>query len=267
MNAKEFKCVNILTDLIENEGLVGIKTSFEDEGASFNETIRLKEICNQAKTKLTIKIGGPEAIRDIKDVMTIGVKGIVAPMVESPFGLKKFIDAATTHICPTALSSIQLNINIETVDAYQSHRAMLKSPAARKLYGVTVGRVDLVSSMGKDRSYVNSEEVYMMVETIFCAAKEDGLKLCLGGAVSLDSLEFLQKLSSNKLLDKFETRYAIYDASVALKNLSRALFKGQIFEYEWLKCKQEHYRSLADQDNVRIDMIQARINQCVEGIN
>jgi hypothetical protein len=66
MNTREFKCVKILTDLIENEGLVGIKTSFEDEGALFDETIRLKEICNQAKTKITLKIGGPEAIRDLK---------------------------------------------------------------------------------------------------------------------------------------------------------------------------------------------------------
>ena len=62
MNSSEFNCVKILTDMIENHGLVGIKTSFEDEGASFNETIRLKEICNQAKTKITLKIGGPEAI-------------------------------------------------------------------------------------------------------------------------------------------------------------------------------------------------------------
>ena len=50
MNTREFKCTKILTDLIENEGLVGIKTSFEDEGASFNETIRLKEICKQFVT-------------------------------------------------------------------------------------------------------------------------------------------------------------------------------------------------------------------------
>jgi hypothetical protein len=69
MNTREFKCVKILTDLIENEGLIGIKTSFEDEGALFNETVRLKEICNQAKTKLTLKIGGPEAIRDIIKIL------------------------------------------------------------------------------------------------------------------------------------------------------------------------------------------------------
>jgi hypothetical protein len=37
MNTREFKCVSVLTDLIENDGLIGVKTSFEDEGALFNE--------------------------------------------------------------------------------------------------------------------------------------------------------------------------------------------------------------------------------------
>jgi hypothetical protein len=36
MNNREFKCVDILTNMIENDGLIGIKTSFEDEGALFN---------------------------------------------------------------------------------------------------------------------------------------------------------------------------------------------------------------------------------------
>ncbi len=194
MNSREFKCVKILTDLIENEGLVGIKTSFEDEGALFNETIRLKEICNQAKTKMTLKIGGPEAIRDLKDSTVIGVKGIVAPMVESEFGLKKFIQAAKLYIPEDTLSSVQLNVNIETITAVQNAIEMLHSDEAQMLYGVTVGRVDLVSSMGKDRSYVNSKEVLDMARSVFSKAKQKGLKACLGGAVSTDSLEFLKKL-------------------------------------------------------------------------
>lgn len=266
MNNREFKCVKILTDLIENEGLIGIKTSFEDEGALFNETIRLKEICNQANTKLTLKIGGPEAIRDIKDSSIIGVKGIVAPMVESAFGLKKFIQAANTHISFDSISSIQLNVNLETINAILNSDSILESKEASELYGVTVGRVDLVASMGKDRSYVNSNEVYSLVEKVFVKAKERGLKLCLGGAVSIDSLDFLIRLHSNGLLDKFETRYAIYDPSVALKNLSRALSKGQIFEYEWLQCKHEYYTTLANQDIKRIHMIQDRINQSMSSL-
>jgi 4-hydroxy-2-oxoheptanedioate aldolase len=263
MNTREFKCVKILTDLIENEGLIGIKTSFEDEGALFNETVRLKEVCNQAKTKITLKIGGPEAIRDLKDASIIGVKGLVAPMVESEFGLKKFIQATQTYIPKDVLSSLQLNVNIETVTAVNNAIKMLETPEAEDLYGVTVGRVDLVSSMGKDRNYVNSEEVYKMAKTVFTKAKEKGLKACLGGAVSIDSLDFLKKLHSEGLLDKFETRYAIFDPSISLKNLSRALSKAQMFEYEWLKSKNEYYTTLANQDIKRIQMIQDRLNQSI----
>lgn len=263
MNTREFKCVKILTDLIENEGLIGIKTSFEDEGALFNETVRLKEICNQAKTKVTLKIGGPEAIRDLKDASIIGVKGLVAPMVESEFGLKKFISAARNYIPDDVRSSLQLNVNIETVTAVENALKMLDIPEAQDLYGVTVGRVDLVSSLGKSREYVNSTEVYNMAKRVFTKAKEKGLKACLGGAVSVDSFDFLKQLHSESLLDKFETRYAIFDPSITLKNLSRALSKAQLFEYEWLKVKSEYYSNLANQDAKRIQMIQDRINQSI----
>jgi hypothetical protein len=263
MKAREFKCVKILTDLIENDGLIGIKTSFEDEGALFDETIRLKEICNQAKTKVTLKIGGPEAIRDIKDSAIIGVKGLVAPMVESAFGLKKFIQAVNNNLPQDVVESLQLNVNLETIAAAKLATEILSIPEATQLYGVTVGRVDLVSSMGKDRSYVNNDEVLNLAKNVFTKAKEIGLKACLGGAVSTDSYSFLKKLHSEGLLDKFETRYAIYDPSVALKNLPRALSKGQMFEYEWLMVKHEHYTNYANQDIKRIKMIQERINQSV----
>jgi len=261
MKTREFKCVKILTDLIESDGLIGIKTSFEDEGAMFDETIRLKEICNQAKTKVTLKIGGPEAIRDIKESCIIGVKGLVAPMVESPFGLKKFIQAVNSNLPKDVVDSLQLNVNIETISAAKSADQILSIPEANQLYGVTVGRVDLVSSMGKDRAYVNSDEVLSLAENVFTFAKEKGLKACLGGAVSTDSYEFIKKLHSKRLLDKFETRYAIFDPSIALKNLSRALSKAQMFEYEWLMVKHEHYTAYANQDIKRIKMIQERINQ------
>jgi 4-hydroxy-2-oxoheptanedioate aldolase len=261
MNTREFKCVKILTDLIENEGLVGIKTSFEDEGASFNETIRLKEICNQARTKITLKIGGPEAIRDLKDSLIIGVKGLVAPMVESDFGLKKFILATKAHIPEDVLTSLQLSVNVETVTGASNINNILKIKQADDLYGITVGRVDLVSSMDKDRKYVNSDEMYSLVKSVFTKVKEKGLKACLGGAISTDSLEFLKRLQSEGLLDKFETRYAMFDPSITLKNLSRALSKAQMFEYEWLMSKHEQYTSAANQDIKRIQMIQDRINQ------
>lgn len=261
MNTREFNCCKILIDLIENDGLIGIKTSFEDEGASFNEVIRLKEICNQSKTKITLKIGGPEAIRDLRDSCIIGVKGLVAPMIESEFGLKKFIQATKTHISKDILSSLQLSINIETINSIINSEKILSIPEATDLYGVTVGRVDLVSSMGKNRDYVNSEEIFELARSTFIKTKKLGLKACLGGAISIDSLDFLKNLNSERLLDKFETRYAIFDPSIALKNLPRALSKAQMFEYEWLMCKHETYANISNQDLNRIKMIQDRINK------
>lgn len=261
MKSREFKCVKILTDLIENDGLIGIKTSFEDEGALFDETIRLKEVCNQAKTKVTLKIGGPEAIRDIKDSLTIGVKGLVAPMVESEFGLKKFIQAVNNNLPTEVVEYLQLNVNLETITAAKNANAILNVPEARSLYGVTVGRVDLVSSMGKDRNYVNSPEILKLTKNVFLKAKELGLKACLGGAISVDSYKFMKSLHSEGLLDKFETRYAIFDPSIGLKNLSKSLAKAQMFEYEWLMVKHEHYTTYANQDLKRIKMIQERMDQ------
>ena len=134
MNTRESKCVKILTDLVENEGLVGIKTSFEDEGATFNETVRLKQVCNEAKVKITLKIGGPEAIRDLKDSTIIGVKGIVAPMVESEFGLVKFLQATKTHISEDTLSSLQLNVNLETITAMNNSDKILSIPEVINQY-------------------------------------------------------------------------------------------------------------------------------------
>jgi 4-hydroxy-2-oxoheptanedioate aldolase len=261
MNSREFKCVSILNDLVENHGLVGIKTSFEDEGATFNEVIRLKEICNQAKTKLTLKIGGPEASRDIQDSSTIGVKGLVAPMVESAFGLKKFVDCVNINLDPSIVNTLQLAINVETIQAYKCIDEILNIKESSSLYGITVGRVDFVSSMGKDRSYVNSPEMYEIIKEIFTKVKKSGLTANLGGAITTDSQKFLSDLYKAGLLDKFETRYAIYDPSKALKNLNKALSKGQLFEYEWLMNKREIYQKQADKEIKRIQMIQDRINQ------
>jgi hypothetical protein len=262
MKAREFKCAEILTDLIENHGLVSIKTSFEDEGAMFDEVVRLKQVCNEAKTKVVLKIGGPEAIRDIKESNIIGVKGLVAPMVESPFALKKFILAVNNNIPTDVVSSLQISVNLETITAVTNVNSILDIEESNQLYGVTVGRVDLVSSMSKNREYVNSDEVYKLAKTVFIKAKEKGLKACIGGAVSIESLDFLKRLNSEGLLDKFETRYAMFDPT-ALKNLSKALSKAQVFEYEWLKSKQEYYTILANQDAKRIQMIQDRLNQTI----
>lgn len=261
MNKREFKCVQLLVQLVEHYGLIGVKTSFQDQGATLPQTIRLKQICNQAKTKLTLKIGGPQAIRDIKQSTIIGVKGIVAPMVQSSFGVTKFIKAVKNNISDDVVQSLQLSINVQTVTGIKQISSILQNPCANDLYGVTIGRVDLVGSMGKDREYVNRNQLYDTVRQVFVKVKQKGIKCCIGGAISIKSLQFLNNLHSQGMLDKFETRYAMFDPSIALKKLSSALTKAQMFQYQWLMCKHQYYSSLSNGDLERINMIRNRVNE------
>ena len=200
MNKVELSSVSLLKELIENHGVLGIKTSFEDEGASLVEVIRLKELCNQAGTKILLKIAGAEAKRDLEDSIMIGVKGIVAPMIESPFALDKFIKSAKAILPPDVLSNVQLGINIETINAFHNFTEMTKADGFRDLYHITLGRVDFVSSMGKDRSFVNSDEMLSMAIDLFSKSREMVKRVYLGGAITIDSFDFLSSLFSVTLM-------------------------------------------------------------------
>jgi 4-hydroxy-2-oxoheptanedioate aldolase len=261
MNKTELNSVHQLKILIETYGVLGIKTSFEDEGASFNEVIRLKELCNQAGTKLLLKVSGAEAKRDLADAQIIGVKGIVAPMIESPFALDKYIKSVQQIIDPAAIENIQLGVNIETFLAYKNFDEISKADGFSQLYNVTFGRVDFVSSMNKDRSYVNSTEMLDIATNIFTKSRELGKKLYVGGAVTTDSEEYLNTLYKHGLLDKFETRYVMYEPAIALKNLSKALLEGQRLELGILRYRKDLYFRESVKEDDRIDMIAKRVGE------
>ena len=75
--------------------MTGIKQSLEDEGASFNDIKIMKKITSAAKVDLNVKIGGCEAKNDIFFCKKIKTNSIVAPMVESEYVLRKFIQCAS----------------------------------------------------------------------------------------------------------------------------------------------------------------------------
>ena len=87
----EQKIFNQLIRLKEEYALQGVKAEFEAEGSSFRDLVRLRRITNKLNLPLYLKIGGVEAIRDIKDSLEIGVDGLIAPMVESAFGDRKSV--------------------------------------------------------------------------------------------------------------------------------------------------------------------------------
>jgi len=239
---------------LKHLGCSGIKISYEDEGALLNEIISMRYLTATIGLGLSIKIGGCEAKRDIVDCIDIGCDSIVAPMIESSFALKKFLNSLNQYGYDR-----EKGFNLETINAYRCLDEL--SCEFNKLDFVTVGRVDFVGSLNKDRNFVNTDEMYDIVENIFIKVRENNTKCYLGGAISVDSKNFIKKLLEKNLLDKFETRYIIFDChKINFEKFDELLYLANVFEVEWLKYVNKKYTLLANKDILRIKMIEERIN-------
>src|SRR6056297_3163881 len=94
MLASEQKMFDILKKLRDEYGVEAVKAEFEAEGSRTDELVKLNEIVFRADLKMFIKIGGCEAVRDIDQCVLLGASGIMAPMIETPFAMGKFMQAA-----------------------------------------------------------------------------------------------------------------------------------------------------------------------------
>jgi hypothetical protein len=263
MNTLENKMVVALKDLKENYHVIGVKAEFEAEGTRIEEALRLKEVVTRAGLDLTIKIGGCEAIKDMYDARSIGVANLVAPMIESPYALKKFLLSAKNAFPDDERKDIGLLINIETIEGYRNFDRMMEIPEIKELTGIVLGRVDMTGSLGLSREAVNGEQVFKIAEDILIKAKKRGLRCVVGGGVAKEALPFLQKLSG--VLDRYETRKVIFQSSEALaSNAEQGILKAVGFELMWLKNKREFYGLIYNEDRHRIDMLQARYDKLIK---
>ena len=266
MNSLERKMVDVLKDLRENHHVVGIKAEFEAEGTRIEEALRLKEVISRAGLGLTLKVGGCEALRDIYEARTIGVERIVAPMVETPFALQKFLRAVDLAFPADELQDVQFSVNIETLTAYRAFADMLKVPEVAKLGSIVVGRVDLTGSMGLARGDVNSETIFKITSDLVIQAKAAGLECAIGGGVSTESLGFLRDLPGGGV-DRFETRKVIFGCPGALgADASTGILKAVGFELLWLKNKRGYYGLIAREDDQRLMMLEDRYRAMIEKV-
>jgi 4-hydroxy-2-oxoheptanedioate aldolase len=246
---------NEIIQSLSEKGLVGVKTSFEDEGADFIEVLFLKTFCDRNNIPLTLKISGGEAIRDIKDANKMQIKKLVAPMLESKFALEKFIQSCNKHF---TVPHSELAINVESQVCYDNFDSMYSSPYFDRLNSITVGRGDLVQSMQLDRynGSVDSNQVLEMSRRIFSLARKKNIGCTLGGSMTSSSESFVTTLIQEGLLDKFETRNIIFDKNALSFYTFSELIKAALsFELEYLVSKRDYYNNLYNQDITRINKL------------
>jgi 4-hydroxy-2-oxoheptanedioate aldolase len=259
MNIIERSMIEQLTELREKYGVFEIKAEFEAEGSTMEEMMRLKDVTTAAGLPILLKLGGVEAVTDIYCALQIGVKGIVAPMAETAFALSKYIDMVIKIIPPDNAEDIQFAFNLETLTGCHNFKQMLALPNIGILFGVTIGRVDLTGSMGLDRKSVDTPQIFDLTRDACILAKEKGLHTAVGGAISADSIDFINRLHSERLLDKFETRKVVFHAE-SVQYGEIALNKAIHFELNWLKAKQRFHSRVRAEDAKRIEMLEKRVS-------
>ena len=257
MNVLEYEMIDLLKALKEKYGVFEIKAEYENEGSRQTELMRLKDIAEKINLPIILKIGGVEAVTDIYNALSLGVKGIIAPMAETAFAASKFLNAIDTFVPKDNQKDIEFAMNIETITAYQNIDKILNLNKINLLSSLTVGRVDF-TALGADRSFSNSDEMLEYCTEVFQKAKKKGLKTALGGAISPEASSFIKKLASKKLIDKYETRKLVYHKD-GIKNISEGLSSGVKFELLWLKSKRRYYHRVKDEDEKRIVMLEKRI--------
>jgi 2-keto-3-deoxy-L-rhamnonate aldolase RhmA len=259
MNKTERKMVEILTRGRENFGIVSVKAEFEAEGTRLEELLRLVDVARASGLPMTVKIGGCEAIRDLLEAKQIGVRYIVAPMVESAYAASKYVAAKNLVYSKDEQQDTDFLFNMETITGYENRESLIAAISEPEgADGVVFGRVDFVGSMGWARDSINKQQTTdFAVETAKLCKKADK-QLVMGGGVSIESIDAIRQVHAVRL-DRFETRKVVFDAGKALSaDIEEGLVDAVHFELLWLLNKRDYYNGIAHEDEKRIGMLEAR---------
>jgi hypothetical protein len=251
----EQKLFDQLTRLKEKYGLQGVKAEFEAEGSSFRDLVRLRRITDQLGVSLYLKIGGVEALRDIKDSLEVGVDGLIAPMVESRFGLKKFIDAVASIYKD---KNIHRSINIETQQAVANLDEILLLGKGN-IDNVTIGRTDLSCSYFNPKVQPDSDFIFDLLEQLGRKISCAGIAMTLGGSLSRKSIECFKSDKDKwlELVHRLETRKVILPTEVMLRN-KNSLTEALRFEELYILSKKEMSDLFMESETARLTRLKMR---------
>lgn len=256
MNPTERRMLDMLKNGRDNFGVVAIKAEFEAEGTRPDELLRLLELTCRADLKLALKIGGCEAVSDLHASKLYGANYIIAPMVETPYALTKFIEAKD-KVYGQGSADTDFLFNLETETTLANLDDMLPMAKAG-VDGVVFGRVDFTLSRGLARGQINDRQITDAVLKAAHACADHDLELVVGGSVAVEAIAALREIRKVRL-DRFETRKVIFDgAAVEAANFEAGIANAVSFELAWLKNKRDYYQTIANEDLARIRMIEER---------
>lgn len=225
-----------------------LKGEFEAEGLTQDELAG--EVAWAARRGLDylVKIGGCEAKTDIDYLQRIGVRSVVAPMIESGFAMQKYMamlpEGAFDHV----------GVTIETFHAVDRIDEILN--AGHKLTAVTIGRSDLTASFGG--SGTNSPETMAKTLTVARAAKARGLEVTMGGSIDNGTRDLLRgghEIAS--LLDAVETRKMVMPVQTFVEE--GTLEDAITIECELLEIRMRPLKATLDALSSRAGKIRCRI--------
>jgi hypothetical protein len=259
MNKCENEMLDILKKLRQEYGAVSVKAEFEAEGTRTDELLRLIDLGRRADLQVGLKIGGCEAVRDLLESKQVGVEYIIAPMVETPYALKKFIEAKNKVYTPEQQKYTDFLFNLETITTFNALDELVKVAIQEEgVEGIVFGRVDFAGSNNLSRSEIDSDNITKYIIATAEACKKNKLDLVVGGAVSTDSLPELKRVNEVHLT-RFETRKVIFSAdALNIPTIKDGLEQTVFFELLWLKNKRDYYNAIKHEDNNRISMLEQR---------
>lgn len=232
-------------------GACGLKLSTEDAAMSIEQIGYWAEFSSNILSTV-VKIGGPNARNDIKQLLPLNIDGLIAPMVESPYGLENFISAVRDFTTPMQFERLKKQINIETETAVRQLDSILSAPEAKYIDEITIGCSDLSESMKKprwDASFI--AQVVKVVKKI----KQKNIPVSVGGGITPETIdECLKQVQP----DNFNTRIITFKAEPG-RDYREAVQSALRFEILML----EHDCSLKfisrDEEKFRIKELKKRL--------
>jgi len=247
LTSEELTLRKMADELRKKYGCLGMKISTEDMGESF-EWINLVANKILADTlPVYVKIGGPNARGDIKQAYRLGVAGILAPMVESPYALKDYIQALRTIIPRNVLDNMLRGVNAETITCYEKFDDMLKIPEIKELNHISVARGDLSKSIRKS---MDDPETLRISKEMVEKVKKTGIPV----SVSTSTPNSARLVAETIKPDKVNAAH-VYISVHEVSDVYEAFKKGLLFENALMKYK---YTRAMEEASLYKNIIEAR---------